>query len=41
MQASIRQKGWTTLAVFVLLAGIVLAVSLLAFQGIVTGRGSG
>ena len=27
MRASVRQKGWTTLAVFILLAGIVFAVS--------------
>ncbi len=38
MRSSVRQKGWTTLAVFVLLAGIVFAVSFLAFRGIVSGE---
>ncbi len=38
MKATLRQKGWTTLGVFLLLGGIVLAVSLLAWQGIVTGE---
>lgn len=38
MRASVKQKGWTTLAVFVLLAGIVFAVSFLALIGIVSGE---
>ncbi len=38
MKATLRQKGWTTLGVFLLLGGIVLAVGLLAWQGIVTGE---
>ncbi len=38
MRASVRQKGWTTLAVFILLAGIVFAVSFLALIGKVSGE---
>ncbi len=38
MKATLRQKGWTTLGVFLLLVGMVAAISLLAWQRIVTGE---
>ncbi len=38
MMASLRQKGWTTAGVFILLGGVIGVIAYLALLGIVSGE---
>lgn len=38
MKATVRQKGWTTIGVFLLLGGIIGTIAFLALRGIVSGE---
>ncbi len=38
MKASLRQKGWTTAGVFILLGGVIGVIAFLAVLGIVSGE---
>ncbi len=38
MKASLRQKGWTTAGVFILLGGVIGVIAFLALLGIVSGE---